>query len=101
MASALNIIIQFVSWSNYKGTVKIELYNKGCDGKECVFRAQGLHTNQSELTCVCMYMGISDSNLANLEAIHYFVEILNEYLHNVTFYEVHTVLDEMPPAGEI
>ncbi len=31
--------------------------------------------------CICV--DISDNNLAYLEAIHNFVEVLNEYFHNV------------------
>ena len=31
--------------------------------------------------CICV--DVSDNNLAYLEAIHNFVEVLNEYFHNV------------------
>uniref|UniRef100_A0AC34GTQ8 AP-2 complex subunit sigma n=1 Tax=Panagrolaimus sp. ES5 TaxID=591445 RepID=A0AC34GTQ8_9BILA len=56
--------------------------------------------------CICV--DIMDNNLYYLEAIHNFVEVLNEYFHNVceldlvfNFYKVYTVVDEMFLAGEI
>merc|ERR1711976_228896 len=56
--------------------------------------------------CICV--DVNDNNLAYLEAIHNFVEVLNEYFHNVceldlvfNFYKVYEVVDEMFLAGEI
>ena len=56
--------------------------------------------------CICV--DVNDNNLYYLEAIHNFVEVLNEYFHNVceldlvfNFYKVYTVVDEMFLAGEI
>merc|ERR1712071_87158 len=56
--------------------------------------------------CICV--DINDNNLCYLEAIHNFVEVLNEYFHNVceldlvfNFYKVYSVVDEMFLAGEI
>ncbi|KAI6213314.1 AP complex subunit sigma [Aphelenchoides besseyi] len=56
--------------------------------------------------CICVDIG--DNNLYYLEAIHNFVEVLNEYFHNVceldlvfNFYKVYTVVDEMFLAGEV
>lgn len=56
--------------------------------------------------CICV--DVSDNNLFYLEAIHNFVEVLNEYFHNVceldlvfNFYKVYTVVDEMFLAGEM
>ncbi|CAK9301870.1 unnamed protein product [Gordionus sp. m RMFG-2023] len=56
--------------------------------------------------CICV--DITDNSLFYLEAIHNFVEVLNEYFHNVceldlvfNFYKVYTVVDEMFMAGEI
>ncbi|KAK7477453.1 hypothetical protein BaRGS_00031277 [Batillaria attramentaria] len=56
--------------------------------------------------CICV--DVSDNNLAYLEAIHNFVEVLNEFFHNVceldlvfNFYKVYSVVDEMFLAGEI
>uniref|UniRef100_A0A8C7W222 AP complex subunit sigma n=1 Tax=Oncorhynchus mykiss TaxID=8022 RepID=A0A8C7W222_ONCMY len=56
--------------------------------------------------CICV--DVTDNNLAYLEGIHNFVEVLNEYFHNVceldlvfNFYKVYTVVDEMFLAGEI
>lgn len=56
--------------------------------------------------CICV--DVSDNNLVYLEAIHNFVEVLNEYFHNVceldlvfNFYKVYSVVDEMFTAGEI
>ncbi|KRY50660.1 AP-2 complex subunit sigma [Trichinella britovi] len=56
--------------------------------------------------CICC--DITDNNLYYLEAIHNFVEVLNEYFHNVceldlvfNFYKVYAVVDEMFLAGEI
>ena len=50
--------------------------------------------------CICV--DVNDNNLYYLEAIHNFVEVLNEYFHNVceldlvfNFYKVYTVVDEM------
>jgi len=48
--------------------------------------------------CICV--DITDNNLAYLEAIHNFVEVLNEYFHNVceldlvfNFYKVSDVMN--------
>lgn len=56
--------------------------------------------------CICV--DVNDNNLCYLEGIHNFVEVLNEYFHNVceldlvfNFYKVYTVVDEMFLAGEI
>merc|ERR1719225_1136676 len=56
--------------------------------------------------CICV--DISDNNLFYLEAIHNFVEVLNEYFHNVceldlvfNFYKVYSIVDEMFLAGEL
>lgn len=56
--------------------------------------------------CICV--DVSDNNLFYLEAIHNFVEVLNEYFHNVceldlvfNFYKVYTIVDEMFLAGEL
>ncbi|KAG5894610.1 AP-2 complex subunit sigma [Gonioctena quinquepunctata] len=70
------------------------------------------HTNFVEFRnfkivfCICV--DVNDNNLCYLEAIHNFVEVLNEYFHNVceldlvfNFYKVYTVVDEMFLAGEI
>merc|ERR1712071_392183 len=53
--------------------------------------------------CICV--DINDNNLCYLEAIHNFVEVLNEYFHNVceldlvfNFYKVTTVLTFTRPA---
>uniref|UniRef100_A0A8C1BAR3 AP-2 complex subunit sigma n=1 Tax=Cyprinus carpio carpio TaxID=630221 RepID=A0A8C1BAR3_CYPCA len=54
--------------------------------------------------CICV--DVTDNNLAYLEAIHNFVEVLNEYFHNVceldlvfNFYKVYTVVDEGAQAA--
>eukprot|EP00731_Ephydatia_muelleri_P022223 Em0014g814a len=56
--------------------------------------------------CVCV--DLEDNNLAYLEAIHNFVEVLNEFFQNVceldlvfNFYKVYCVVDEMFLGGEI
>ncbi|OON15940.1 clathrin adaptor complex small chain, partial [Opisthorchis viverrini] len=56
--------------------------------------------------CVCI--DVMDNSLMYLEAIHNFVEVLNELFHNVceldlvfNFYKVYSVVDEMFLAGEI
>merc|ERR1712010_335511 len=56
----------------------------------------------------CLCVDVNDNNLKYLEAIHNFVEVLNEYFHNVceldlvfNFYKVYTVVDETFLAGEI
>ncbi|CAF3523847.1 unnamed protein product [Rotaria sp. Silwood2] len=58
--------------------------------------------------CICV--DVNDNNLAYLEAIHNFVEVLNEFFHNVceldlvfNFYKarVYSVVNEMFLAGEI
>jgi len=56
--------------------------------------------------CICV--DVSDNNLFYLEAIHNFVEVLNEYFRNVceldlvfNFYKVYTIVDEMFLAGEL
>ena len=56
----------------------------------------------------CFCMDLEDNNLGYLEAIHNFVEVLNEFFSNVceldlvfNFYKVYAVVDEMFLAGEI
>lgn len=56
----------------------------------------------------CFCVDVLDNNLYYLEAIHNFVEVLNEFFHNVceldlvfNFYKVYAVVDEMFLAGEI
>ncbi|CAM6054793.1 unnamed protein product [Sphagnum tenellum] len=56
--------------------------------------------------CICV--DVEDNNLFYLEAIHNFVEVLNEHFHNVceldlvfNFYKVYSCVDEMFLAGEI
>lgn len=56
----------------------------------------------------CFCVDVHDNNLYYLEAIHNFVEVLNEFFHNVceldlvfNFYKVYSVVDEMFLAGEI
>eukprot|EP01135_Chromosphaera_perkinsii_P000573 Nk52_evm35s123 gene=Nk52_evmTU35s123 len=56
----------------------------------------------------CLCVDANDNNLAYLEAIHNFVEILDKYFGNVceldlvfNFYKVYTVVDEIFLAGEI
>merc|ERR1711976_867582 len=53
--------------------------------------------------CICVDM--DDNNLMYLEAIHNFVEVLNEYFHNLCeldlVFKVYTVVDETFLAGEI
>ena len=56
--------------------------------------------------CVCV--DSNDNELAYLEAIHLFVEILDTYFQNVceldlvfNFYKVYSILDEVFLAGEI
>lgn len=56
----------------------------------------------------CMCVDMHDNNLYYLEAVHNFVEVLNEYFHKVceldlvfNFFKVYTVVDEMFLAGEI
>merc|ERR1712157_154276 len=44
----------------------------------------------------CLCVDVNDNNLKYLEAIHNFLEVLNEY-----FYKVYTVVDETFLAGEI
>uniref|UniRef100_A0A8D2DTL4 AP complex mu/sigma subunit domain-containing protein n=1 Tax=Sciurus vulgaris TaxID=55149 RepID=A0A8D2DTL4_SCIVU len=57
---------------------------------------------------ICLCVDINDNNLAYLEAINKFVEILNEYFHNVceldlvfNFYKIYRVVDKMILAGKI
>lgn len=56
--------------------------------------------------CICV--DIADNNLAYLEAIHNFVEVLNEYFHNVceldlvfNFYKVQYILGRKKLDSEI
>lgn len=56
--------------------------------------------------CVCVDAG--DNELAYLEAIHFFVEVLDAFFGNVceldlvfNFYKVYAILDEVFLAGEI
>ncbi|KAI3656273.1 hypothetical protein MP638_000219 [Amoeboaphelidium occidentale] len=56
----------------------------------------------------CFCVDASDNEFAYLEAIHNFVEILDEYFGNVceldlvfNFYKVYAILDEVFLAGEI
>eukprot|EP00126_Sphaerothecum_destruens_P005270 Sdes_comp18675_c0_seq2m8925 len=56
----------------------------------------------------CLCVDSNDNNLAYLEAIHNFVEVLDKYFGNVceldlvfNFYKVYTIVDEVFLAGEI
>ncbi|KAF7371315.1 AP complex subunit sigma [Mycena sanguinolenta] len=56
--------------------------------------------------CVCV--DANDNELAYLEAIHFFVEVLDNFFENVNeldlvfnFYKVYAILDEIFLAGEI
>ncbi|KAK9452781.1 AP complex, mu/sigma subunit [Dipodascopsis uninucleata] len=56
--------------------------------------------------CICV--DSSDNELAYLEAIHFFVEVLDSFFGNVceldlvfNFYKVYAILDEIFLAGEI
>ncbi|KAL9615721.1 MAG: hypothetical protein Q9160_009311 [Pyrenula sp. 1 TL-2023] len=56
--------------------------------------------------CVCV--DATDNKLAYLEAIHFFVEVLDQFFGNVceldlvfNFYKVYAILDEVFLAGEI
>jgi len=56
--------------------------------------------------CVCI--DANDNELAYLEAIHFFVEVLDAFFGNVceldlvfNFYKVYAILDEVFLAGEI
>jgi len=56
----------------------------------------------------CFAVDVEDNELAALEAIHLFVEVLDSYFGNVceldlvfNFHKVYEVLDEMILAGEI
>ncbi|KAJ7025503.1 clathrin coat assembly protein ap17 [Mycena alexandri] len=56
--------------------------------------------------CVCV--DANDNELAYLEVIHFFVEVLDNYFENVNeldlvfnFYKVYAILDEIFLAGEI
>src|SRR4051812_6477069 len=56
----------------------------------------------------CMAIDANDNELAHLEAVHLFVEVLDVYFGNVceldlvfNFYKVYTILDEMFLAGEV
>ncbi|KAK6974092.1 AP complex subunit sigma [Favolaschia claudopus] len=56
--------------------------------------------------CICV--DANDNELAYLEVIHFFVEVLDNYFENVNeldlvfnFYKVYAILDEIFLAGEI
>eukprot|EP00055_Hartaetosiga_balthica_P000604 m.137011 g.137011 ORF g.137011 m.137011 type:complete len:143 (+) comp11165_c0_seq1:97-525(+) len=56
----------------------------------------------------CLCVDVNDNNLAYMEAIHNFVEVLNSYFTNVreldllfNFHKVYALVDEMFLAGEI
>ncbi|KXT18808.1 hypothetical protein AC579_8228 [Pseudocercospora musae] len=56
----------------------------------------------------CACVDASDNELAYLEAIHFFVEVLDQFFGNVceldlvfNFYKVYAILDEVFLAGEI
>eukprot|EP01120_Amphizonella_sp_Union-15-10_P014192 TRINITY_DN6803_c0_g1_i1.p1 TRINITY_DN6803_c0_g1~~TRINITY_DN6803_c0_g1_i1.p1 ORF type:complete len:143 (+),score=24.04 TRINITY_DN6803_c0_g1_i1:71-499(+) len=56
----------------------------------------------------CLCIDVDDNELASLEAIHLFVEVLDMYFHNVceldlvfNFWKVFAILDEIFLAGEI
>ena len=56
----------------------------------------------------CLCVDVNDNDLAYMEAIHNFVEVLNEFFTNVceldllfNFYKVYSLVDEMFLAGEI
>lgn len=56
----------------------------------------------------CFCVDLNDNELAYLEAIHFFVEVLDQFFKNVceldlvfNFYKVYSILDECFLAGEI
>ena len=58
--------------------------------------------------CFCACVDTNDNELAYLEAIHFFVEVLDAFFGNVceldlvfNFYKVYAILDEVFLAGEI
>ncbi|KAM9195073.1 AP-2 complex subunit sigma-like [Dugong dugon] len=82
-----------------------------CDAKHTNFvefrNLKSIYQRYAGLCC-CICVDINDNHLAYLEAIHNFVEVLNEYFRNVceldllfNFCKVYTVVDEMFLAGEI
>eukprot|EP00126_Sphaerothecum_destruens_P005272 Sdes_comp18675_c0_seq4m8927 len=74
----------------------------------CQFRNYKLIYRRYAGLFFCLCVDSNDNNLAYLEAIHNFVEVLDKYFGNVceldlvfNFYKVYTIVDEVFLAGEI
>jgi hypothetical protein len=97
---SIRTLLRYLSCTLAKSVVSLIFFLQFRNFKIVYRRYAGLYF------CICV--DVNDNNLCYLEAIHNFVEVLNEYFHNVceldlvfNFYKVYTVVDEMFLAGEI
>lgn len=100
MTRSIRTLLRYLSCTLAKSVVSLIFFLQFRNFKIVYRRYAGLYF------CICV--DVNDNNLCYLEAIHNFVEVLNEYFHNVceldlvfNFYKVYTVVDEMFLAGEI